>query len=221
MDYLISFLEGTITFISPCLLPMLPIYISYFAGQEEGKSKPIVNSLGFVLGFSIVFTTLGALAGSIGSILVRYGRVLDMVAGSVIILFGLSYLGLFRISFFNRGMKPGGMDPGKGFLQSVLFGMAFSIGWTPCLGTFLGSALMLAASKGSAVKGIMMLASYSIGLGIPFILSAILIDSLKGAFDFIKRHYRTVEVVSGILLITLGIMMVTGYLGRLLSLMSF
>jgi len=219
MQYLISFLEGIITFLSPCLLPMLPIYISYFAGGgERTVKKTLVNASGFVLGFTVVFVAMGALAGTVGSFLIRYRTLVNILSGLIVIVFGLSFLGLFELKLF-KGMHAKTAGKG-GFLSSLVFGMVFSIGWTPCVGAFLGSALVLASQQGSIVKGTVMLLCYSAGLGIPFILSAVLIDYLKSAFSFIKRHYRVINTVSGSLLIAMGIAMATGLLGQLLNLLS-
>ena len=216
MQYLVSFLEGIVTFISPCLLPMLPIYISYFAGGQQNSRKTLTNALGFVLGFTVVFVAMGALAGTIGSLLNTYRTAVDILCGGIVILFGLNYLGVLKLDLFRGGVD---MDTGNlGFASAVLFGIVFSVGWTPCVGAFLGSALMLAASGGSAVQGILMLLLYSVGLGIPFLISAILIDKLKGAFNFIKRHYRVINTVSGILLIIMGVLMATGLFSKLLAL---
>lgn len=215
MEYLISFLEGIITFVSPCLLPMLPVYITYFAGGDRSSGKTLSGSLGFVAGFTLVFVAMGALAGTVGSFLIRYQTSVNIICGLIIILFGLSFLGLFELKLFH-GISMG-QQRGGGFLQGFLFGMVFSVGWTPCVGAFLGSALMLASQQGSAVKGILMLLSYSLGLGIPFVLSAVLIDYLRTAFNFIKRHYRVINTFSGILLIAMGIAMATGLLGQLLN----
>ena len=220
MQYFISFLEGIITFISPCLLPMLPIYISYFAGGEEQHTKKTLrNALGFVLGFTIVFTAMGALAGTIGSFLIKYQTIVNIVSGLIVILFGLNFLGVLNIRLF-QGTKRSIDTDNMGFFSAALFGMVFSIGWTPCVGAFLGSALMLASTQAHMVKGVLMLLCYSLGLGIPFVISAVLIDKLKGAFNFIKRNYQTINMVCGIFLIVIGISMATGLLGRLLGLLS-
>lgn len=221
MDYLITFLEGIIAFISPCMLPLLPIYISYFAGGEENGKKTIKNAIGFVLGFTAVFVLLGAFAGTLGSILVRYSKWINIVAGGIIIVFGLSYMGIIRLSFLSKSSNFGYKQKEPGFFSSALFGVIFSIGWTPCVGAFLGSALMLAATSQESYKGILMLLSFSIGLGLPFILSAIILDKLKGVFDSIKRNYKIINIISGSLLIILGIAMMTGLLGKLLAVFTF
>ena len=219
MQYLISFLEGIITFISPCLLPMLPIYISYFAGGgERTVKKTMTGAAGFVLGFTLVFVAMGALAGTLGSFLTKYQTWVNLVGGLIVILFGLNYMGLLKLNLFRGIQKTGAM--GGGFWGSVLFGIIFSIGWTPCVGAFLGSALMLASQQGHVVEGSLMLLTYSLGLGVPFLVSALLIDQLKGAFNWVKSHYDVINKVCGGLLILVGILMATGLLGRFLNLMS-
>ena len=220
MQYFISFLEGIITFISPCLLPMLPVYISYFAGGGERKTSGTLKcAVGFVSGFTILFVMMGALAGTVGYFLKRYSVAVNIISGIIVILFGLNYLGILRLNLF-RGINRNADTNNLGFFSSALFGIIFSVGWTPCVGAFLGSALMLAAGQGQAVTGMLMLLCYSLGLGVPFIISAILIDKLKAAFDFIKRNYKLINTLSGIILIILGIMMATGTLGYLLAVLS-
>ena len=220
MQYVISFLEGIITFLSTCLLPMLPIYISYFAGGgERSNQKTLKTALGFVLGFTIVFVALGALAGTLGSFLTKYQTAVNIVSGLIVIVFGLNYMGLLRLKLF-RGTGASMNTDNLDFFSAALFGMVFSIGWTPCVGVFLGSALMLASQQGHVVEGMLMLLAYSLGLGVPFLFSAVLIDRLKGAFNWIKAHYRQVNFVCGGLLVIVGIFMATGTLGRLLSALS-
>lgn len=146
MGYLLTFLEGIITFISPCMLPMLPIYLSYFGGHEEKKSKALHNSIGFVLGFTIVFVSLGAFAGIIGRLLLLYNSIVNLIAGIIIIIFGFCFMGLIRLPAFVNIGKSDQLKAPSGFFSSLLFGIVFSVTWTPCIGTFLGSALMLAAA---------------------------------------------------------------------------
>lgn len=220
MQYFVSFLEGIITFISPCLLPMLPIYVSYFAGgSERSTAKTLKNSLGFVSGFTVVFVLMGALAGTIGSFLKEYQTAVNIVSGLVVIFFGLNYLGVLKLNIF-KGIKNPMAGKELGFFSSLLFGIIFSVGWTPCVGAFLGSALMLASQQGQTVTGIIMLLCYSLGLGIPFVASALLIDKLKSAFTFIKKNYKTINIICGCLLIIVGIAMMSGLLGRLLGILS-
>ncbi len=219
MQYVISFLEGVITFLSPCLLPMLPIYISYFAGGgERSTKKTLAGVLGFILGFTAVFVAMGALAGTLGGFLRRYQTWVNLVCGAVVILFGLNYLGALKINLFRGGSGFTGGD--MGFWGALMFGLVFSVGWTPCVGVFLGSALMLAGQQGHVVEGMVMLLCYSLGLGVPFLISALLIDRLKGAFAWVKRHYSLINRICGSLLIVVGLAMATGLMGRLLSLLS-
>ena len=220
MQYFISFLEGIITFISPCLLPMLPIYISFFAGGgQRNVRKTLAGAGGFVLGFTVVFVAMGALAGTLGSLLREYQAAVNIVSGLVVIFFGLHFLGVIKLNLF-RGSRKSMDTSNMGFFSAVLFGVVFSLGWTPCVGAFLGSALMLASQQGHVAAGMLMLFCYSLGLGLPLILSARLIDKLKTTFDFIKKNYKTINLVCGGLLIVVGILMMTGLLGRLLTFMS-
>ena len=219
MQYVISCLEGIITFVSPCLLPMLPIYISYFAGGgERTTARTVKNALGFVLGFTLVFVAMGALAGTVGSFFKQHQTAVNLLSGLVVILFGLQFLGVFKWNLF-RGSGTA-VNGEMGFFSAVVFGVIFSLGWTPCVGAFLGSALALASQQGHVGSGMLMLLAYSLGLGIPFLVSAVLIDKLKSAFDWIKRNYRVINLISGSLLILVGVLMSTGTLGRLLNLLS-
>jgi len=216
MQYVISFLEGMITFISPCLLPMIPIYLTYFAGSgERTTKKTVTGALGFVTGFTLIFISMGALAGTIGSFFTKHQNIVNLVCGLIVIFFGLNFMGVFKVNLF-KGMKQSINTDHMNFFSALLFGIVFSIGWTPCVGAFLGSALMMASREGQALQGLFMLLCYSLGLGIPFILSAVLIDSLKGAFTFIKKHYKIINLVSGCLLVLVGILMATETLGRIL-----
>lgn len=220
MQYLVSFLEGVITFISPCLLPMLPVYVSYFAGGGERSGKKTLRlALGFVLGFTAVFVAMGALAGTVGSFFKLHQRAVDVLSGAVVILFGLHFLGVLKWNLF-RGSGARMNTENLGFGSAMVFGIVFSVGWTPCVGAFLGSALMMASQQGQVLAGMLMLLCYSLGLGVPFVVSALLIDQLKGAFQFIKRNYRVINTVCGGLLILVGVAMATGWFGRLLAVLS-
>jgi cytochrome c-type biogenesis protein len=198
---------------------MLPIYISYFAGGSRDRRRTLLNAIGFVFGFTLLFVLMGALAGTVGAFLKQYQTVVNIITGAVVIFFGLTLLGVFTLNIF-KGISSPKKTTELGFFSSVVFGIIFSVGWTPCVGAFLGSALMMAGQEGSALSGIIMLLVYSLGLGIPFILSAILIDRLRSAFDLIKRNYRIINTVCGILLITVGVLMATGMMGRLLTFLS-
>ena len=227
MNYILLFLEGIITFISPCILPMIPIYVSYFAGgdidNKNYKNRALISSIAFVAGFTFVFTLLGVAAGTIGVIFNKYMREINIVSGTIMVIFGLNYLGIINIGLLNKSFKIDNPTGNKksSIMSAILFGMIFGIGWTPCVGPFLGSALMIASNSTNVFMGASMLLTYSLGLGIPFILSALLIDSLKTTFDFIKKNYKTINRISGVFLIIIGIMMMTGYLNLLLSILTF
>lgn len=220
MNYFIAFLEGIITFISPCILPMLPLYISYFANGENNRRKTLFNAVGFVLGFTVIFVLLGAFAGGIGSLLKKYETLVNIITGGIVVVLGLNFCGWIRIGFLNGTKKLQVQIQNIHFSTSVLFGMIFAIGYTPCVGAFLGSALMMASREGTMGAGILMLVIYSAGLGIPFIISALLLDRLKGTFQAIKKHYRKINIVSGIFLIVIGALMMTGLFGKFLALLS-
>lgn len=207
MQYLITFLEGLISFISPCMLPMLPVYVGYFAGESGKKRKVLLNSLFFVLGITLVYSLMGVFAGSIGMLLRRNRTLLDLVTGGIVILFGLSYLEIIRLPFW-KGM--GGEHKVTGVLSAFLFGVVYSVSLTPCVGAFLGSALMLAANSETALRGLLLLLLFSLGLGIPFILSAVLIDRLRNTFSWIKRHYKCINTICGTFLILVGLLMACG-----------
>ncbi len=220
MQFLITFLEGVITFLSPCVLPMIPLYILYFAGDgAEGRTRRTLrNALGFVTGFTIVFVLLGVFAGTLGAALTRHRTAVNLISGAVVILFGAHYAGLLRIGFLNRTLKPEARVKPNNFWTSLLFGLVFAVGWSPCTGAFLGSAMLLAANQQSWFRGMLLLLCYSLGLGVPFALCAVLIDRLKGAFDFIKKHYRVINLVCGIFLMIIGAAMMLGLFSRLVQL---
>ena len=220
MQYFIAFLEGIITFISPCLLPMLPVYVSYFAGgTAKNSKKTLINALSFVLGFTIVFVMMGALAGTVGSFLTKYQVAVNIVTGLVVVFFGLNFLGVFKLNIF-KGMNTNTKTDNLGFFSSILFGIVFSVGWTPCVGAFLGSALMMASQQGQVLQGVLMLLAYSLGLGIPFVFSAVLIDKLKTAFNFIKKNYRIINIVCGIILVAVGVLMMSGLLNKFVGFLA-
>jgi cytochrome c-type biogenesis protein len=255
MEYLITFLEGVVTFLSPCMLPLLPIYLSFFAGGADvgatgadataGESKPneanvadpnaanpaaqpasrrssvahtLLCAVCFVLGFGLVFVAMGAFAGTLGALLLRYRRVLDIVCGAVVVALGLSYLGVLPLPSFGRS-STGARGPVRSPLGCFIFGMVFSVSWTPCVSTFLGSALSLAAASASATKGVALLTCYSLGLGLPFVLAALAVDQLSGAFGWVKQHYDVVNKVCGVLLVVVGLLMASGWLGAWLGML--
>ena len=217
LQYIITFLEGIISFISPCMLPLLPLYISYFAGKADKKQHIFLRAGFFVLGFTVVFTSLGLFAGTLSTFLIQYQQMINVICGIIIILFGLSYLEIIHLPFF-KGMQ--GAKEISGVFSAFVFGMIYSVSLTPCVGAFLGSALMMASTSGGAMTGALLLLTYSLGLGIPFLISAILIDRLNSVFTFIKKHYNIVNLVSGIFLILIGISMIFGFMNKIMALFS-
>lgn len=209
MQYIITFLEGIISFISPCMLPMIPLYISYFGGNID-KGKASIRSIFFVFGFTIVFALLGIFAGTIGSFLNDYNKLINIICGIFVIIFGLSYLGIIKLPFF-KGIKK--MQDIKSVFSAFVFGIIFSINLTPCIGAFLGSALMLASTSETILEGMILLIVYSLGLGIPFIMSAILLEKMNMVFSVIKKHYKVINIVCSIFLIINGILMMFGIYG--------
>jgi len=219
MDYILIFLEGIVAFISPCLLPLLPVYISYFAGQntQDDKSRTLINALGFVAGFTVVYSTMGVFAGYAGTVLQQHQTFVNIVTGLIVIVFGLNFMGVFNLKFLGtvKGFQIRQREPR--FFSSLLFGLVFSIGWTPCTGVFLGTALMMATQRGGSLTGFLMLFCFSLGLGIPFIISAMLIERLKSTFNMIKRNYRVIHLACGLFLVIIGLLMATGLLGKYLA----
>lgn len=216
MAYLTAFLEGIISFISPCILPILPLYFSYLAGgmtdREERKGILMTNSIAFVSGFTILFVALGAASTSIGRFLSDHLEILNRIGGVLVILFAINNLGFVLIPALNKNRQIQfkglyNMTIGK----SILFGIVFAIGWTPCVGPLLGSALMMAANATLMYKGILTLLFYALGLGIPFLLSALLLDRLDGVFNVMKKHSNLITITSGVFLLAFGLALLLGF----------
>lgn len=205
MDYLITFVEGIASFISPCVLPVIPVYISYFATESKSSKKAVINSLSFVFGFSVIFVLLGVFAGSFGNLVHEYSSYINIILGVLLIIIGLNYMGVIFIKILNKtkGVKKGNTD--LTIFTSLLFGMLFSLTWTPCIGAFLSSALIMASTSGSILKGAVLLLIYSIGLGVPFIITTLFMEKIKGTFDFIKKHYNIINKISGSILVLYGV----------------
>jgi len=185
---------------------MLPIYVSYFIGEEEENyKKAIINSLGFVLGFTIVFLILSIFASTFGIFINKYLNYIKIAFGIIIILLGLNYMEILKFNFLNKtkGIKMNLKN--LNFIKAMLFGILFSISWTPCIGSFLSSALLLVAKGQNLIKGIILMLLYSIGLGIPFVISVVLMEKLKNIFNIIKQNYNIIKKISGVVLIVMGI----------------
>ena len=205
MMYVLLFLEGLASFISPCVLPMLPLYLSYLTAKDD--NKVVKNSIGFILGFTITFVILGLLSSTVGIYLTSYMDYIKIVFGLFIVLLGLNYMNLIKLPFINKESKINFKFKNKNFFEALLFGLVFSITWTPCVGVFLGTALMQVMEKGDIILGMISLLIYSLGLAIPFIISAIFIKKLNN-FEFIKKHYNIIINISGIILIVFGFYMI-------------
>ena len=214
MEYLITFIEGIASFISPCILPVIPIYISYFATESKSMKKSIINSLGFVCGFSIIFILLGVFAGTFGKFVHEYTDYINIIFGIFLIIIGLNYIGVLFIKSLNKTKGTNQEKKNLTFITSVLFGIIFSLSWTPCVGAFLSSALILASTTGSVLKGASLLLVYSLGLAIPFIVTTLFLEKMKSTFDFIKKHYNIINKISGSILILSGVWYtITGIIG--------
>ncbi len=244
MDYLMTFLEGLLSFISPCVLPMIPLYITYLIGENNQESigvieskdikkedsqkekvedknttksknklkekvsnkKLYLNSLFFILGFTIVFMLLGLFSSALGSFLTKYKLYINIVFGIVLLILGFNFLGVLQIGILNKEKKAKKQIKTFNILTSFVFGLLFAAGWTPCVGPFLASAMMRAAGSGTVFNGVILLFLYALGIGIPFFLSAVFLAKLKTTFSFIKKHYNIINKISGIIIIILGVL---------------
>ena len=217
-----AFTAGLVSFLSPCILPMIPSYLAFITGisleelsQDQNLKKVrksvITNSLFFILGFSILFVIMGASATFLGKFLSKNIRWLEIIGGSLVVILGLHFAGLFKIKFLERERKFHLNKKPLGLVGTVLVGMAFGAGWTPCVGPILGSILTMAAATQDVAKGIILLISYSIGLGIPFLLTGLLIHKFFEYFKTIRKYFRVISLVGGILLVIIGLLLITGY----------
>ena len=230
---LAAFGAGLLSFISPCVLPLIPGYLSYVsglslddlrAGSEAAaagapaavtsappgaRRRVIVASLAFILGFSLVFVSLGASASAIGQFLMSRLTILNKIAGAIIILFGLHTMGVLRIEWLYQEKRLQTNRRPAGFVGATLVGIAFAFGWTPCIGPILAGILAIAAAQDTIGDGVRLLSAYSLGLGVPFFATALAINRFFAAFAKIRRHYHTIEVVSGVLLVAIGVLIFT------------
>lgn len=213
---LVAAAAGVLSFLSPCVLPIVPPYLAYMTGVKvsslkEGRRSAVLPALFFVLGLSTVFLLMGYAASAFGRAFLQYQPVLVRLSGAFVILLGLHFLHVFRIGLLDREARLDTPDRGGSALGAYLLGLAFAFGWTPCIGPQLSMILTLAATDPS--RGTGLLGVYALGLGIPFLLSAIFIERSMGLMGRIKRHMGTIERVSGLLLIAVGVMLLTGWLG--------
>jgi cytochrome c-type biogenesis protein len=228
ISILVALSAGFISFLSPCILPLIPSYVAFISGvsleelslEKDVKSvrrKVIANSSMFVLGFSLVFIMLGASATFIGKFLSQNIRWFEIVGGVVIIVLGLHFTGLFKIKFLEREKKFHISKKPLGLVGTLFVGMAFAAGWTPCVGPILGAILTMAATTQNVLKGIILLVFYSIGLGVPFFISGVLIHRFFEYFKVIRKYFKAITIVGGVLLIIVGILMISGYFSSISS----
>ncbi len=214
----IALLAGLLSFLSPCVLPIVPPYLAFMGGvsvtemEETGKSRRrvLLAAAFFVLGLSTVFLLLGFAFSAMGRMFLSFQDWFVVIAGVVVMIFGAHFVGVFRIPFLDREARMDAGDRGGSALGAYVLGLAFAFGWTPCLGPILGAILGLAASEADVWRGTTLLAVYALGLGIPFLLVAAFFPRLKGAMNWMKRHMTRIERTSGLLLWTVGLMMLTG-----------
>ncbi|WP_037274920.1 cytochrome c biogenesis CcdA family protein [Roseovarius mucosus] len=214
----VALAAGIISFLSPCVLPIVPPYLAYMSGvslndlSESGQSRAraVVPALFFVLGLSTVFIFLGFTASAIGTVFLQYQSYFNTIAGVLVMVFGAHFVGVYRIKFLDREARIDAGDRGGSSFGAYILGLAFAFGWTPCIGPQLGAILSLAASEGSVARGTMLLAIYAIGLGVPFLLVAAFLPRLQGLMGWMKRHMEQIERVMGLLLWTIGLLMLTG-----------
>ena len=212
----IAFGAGLLSFLSPCVLPLIPSYVTFITGLsledvQKSRRAALIHSLLFVLGFTLIFLALGATATALGQLL-SYQRVwITRIGGVLIIVFGLYMLGVFNVSLFSRERRVHIADKPVGYLGTLLVGIAFGAGWTPCIGPILGSILTYAASSADMSRGIWLLLAYSLGLAVPFLLSAIAVERFLDVFSRMKRQMVWITRTSGVLMIVIGVLMITNY----------
>ena len=216
-----AFVAGFLSFISPCVLPLIPGYISFIsgaslddmrAGHGAARRQVLLSSLAFVLGFSLVFIALGASATAIGRFVFDKQPILSKIAGALIIVFGLHMMGVFRLGFLDTEKRAQARRKPAGPLGALLVGIAFAFGWTPCIGPILAGILVVAGSRDTIGEGVLLLAIYSAGLGVPFLLTSMAIDRFFSVAAAIRRHYHAIELTSGGLLVAIGVLIFTGQL---------
>ena len=226
-----AFAAGVVSFLSPCVLPLVPGYISIVSGisleqlQAERSASMtrtvILNSVFFILGFSVTFIALGASATFLGQFIMGQMSILYRIAGIIIIIFGLHLMGIFKIPFLYQDKRFHGVDKPRGMLGAFVLGLAFAFGWTPCIGPILAGILTFASTKETVYQGVFLLAVYSAGLGLPFLLTSLGLNRFLSFYGRFKRHFHTVEVLSGVLVIAVGLLILTNNFTRLSGYLGF
>ena len=227
-----AFVAGLVSFLSPCVLPLVPGYISIISGSSLDQLKAnakdstlfrtvLLNSIMFIVGFSITFIFLGATATWVGQFLLQRMRLLGQLAGIILIVFGIHLTGIFKINFLYKDKRFHNVEKPRGLLGALILGLAFAFGWTPCIGPILAGILTIASTKQTVMEGMFLLAIYSAGLGIPFLMTSLALNKFLTFYGRFKRHFHAVEVVSGALVIAVGVLILTGSLSRLATWFSF
>lgn len=212
----VALVAGILSFLSPCVLPIVPPYLAYMSGatltdlRQNQRGRAILPALFFVLGLSTVFLLMGFAASAMGRLFLSYQQYFTWASGGVIVVLGLHFLGLFRIPMLDREARIDAGDRGGSALGAYLLGLAFAFGWTPCIGPQLGMILSLAAQEADAARGVALLAVYALGLGLPFLLAAVFLNRAMGLMARIKPHMRRIERAMGALLVLVGVAMITG-----------
>jgi cytochrome c-type biogenesis protein len=227
-----AFIAGLVSFLSPCVLPLVPGYISIISGasleQLKAREKDsslfrtvLLNSIMFIIGFSITFILLGASATWIGQILLSKMRLLGQIAGLILIAFGIHLTGLVKINALYKDKRFHNLEKPRGLVGALVLGLAFAFGWTPCIGPILAGIMTIASTKQTVTEGMFLLGTYSAGLGIPFLLTSLALNKFLVFYGRFKKHFHAVEVASGILVIAIGVLILTGSLSRLATWFTF
>ena len=222
VSYIVAFVAGLLTYLSPCLLPLIPAFIAYITGvsfadmKDEGKKrelrkKTIIHSMLFIAGFSVVFVLLGLTATLVGKVLFQYQKFIRIAGGILIMLFGMQLLGVLRFDFLIKERKLSIATKGASYIGSFLIGVTFAAAWTPCAGPILGSILVLAGTKANALMGAKLLIIYSMGIAIPFFVTAILVNTFLGYFNRLQKVIGIINIIGGVFLIIVGILVATNY----------
>jgi cytochrome c-type biogenesis protein len=223
VNFFVAFAAGVFSFLSPCVLPLIPSYLSFVSGvsldamrgdqvQTRLRLRVVTNALAFIIGFSVIFISFGASASFIGGLLMNYRGVIRVIGGLIVLSVGLYLVGAFKIAALEQYLQFNLKDKPAGYLGSVLVGITFAVAWTPCVGPILGATLALASTEGEIGRGIFLLTGYAAGLAVPFFLSALAINSFLQVAQKLRRYIHAIHVIGGVLLIAVGVLLITDYM---------